>query len=141
MTPAQDLAAQLLRRASEDAAAVSAMLPLESVTDAIVCFHAQQAVEKSLKAVLAAHDIDFPAKHDLRMLIGICEREDLQVPDELAEADLLTPYAAELRYDDDRAQIVDRDTALDWATGAVAWGRRTVGGEQATAVEDDLTSN
>src|SRR6185437_239024 len=54
MATGRDLAEQLLRRAADDEAAARAMLPLESVTDAIVGFHAQQAVEKSLKVVLAA---------------------------------------------------------------------------------------
>ncbi len=54
MPTGRDLAEQLLRRAADDETAARAMLPLESVTNAIVGFHAQQAVEKSLKAVLAA---------------------------------------------------------------------------------------
>lgn len=58
MATGRDLAEQLLRRAADDEAAARAMLPLEPVTDAIVGFHAQQAVEKSLKAVLAARNVD-----------------------------------------------------------------------------------
>lgn len=30
-----------------------------------VCFHAQQCVEKYLKALLSLHGIDFPKTHDL----------------------------------------------------------------------------
>jgi HEPN domain-containing protein len=44
MASEQDLAEQLLRRADEDAA--GAMLPIDEVADVLVCFHAQQAVEK-----------------------------------------------------------------------------------------------
>jgi HEPN domain-containing protein len=65
MATGRDLAEQLLRRAGEDEAAARAMLPLESVTDAIVGFHAQQTVEKSLKAVLAARDAEFLFIHDI----------------------------------------------------------------------------
>jgi hypothetical protein len=46
MATGRDLAEQLLRRAADDEAAVRAMLPLESVADLIVGFHAQQVVEK-----------------------------------------------------------------------------------------------
>ncbi|HTB71391.1 MAG TPA: HEPN domain-containing protein [Solirubrobacteraceae bacterium] len=35
------------------------MLLIDEVADVLVCFHAQQAVEKALKAVLAAHRVEF----------------------------------------------------------------------------------
>jgi HEPN domain-containing protein len=41
------------------------MLPLEGVTDAIVGFGARQAVEKSLKAVLAACGVEFLSAYDI----------------------------------------------------------------------------
>jgi HEPN domain-containing protein len=126
MATERDLAEQLLRRAAEDKDAAEAMLPLDGVTDAIVCFHAQQAVEKSLKSVLAAHGVEFEHRHDLRVLMGQCEHAGLSLPDELAEADLLSPYAAELRYDDDQVRALERETALTWATAAVAWARRLI---------------
>lgn len=44
-----DTAHGLLARARDDAAAVRAALPLAEITDGIVGFHAQQAVEKSIK--------------------------------------------------------------------------------------------
>jgi HEPN domain-containing protein len=73
MATGNDLAEQLLRRAVDDEAAARAMLPLKPVTDAIVGFHAQQAVEKSLKAVLAPRNVDFPFIHDLGGLVDLCE--------------------------------------------------------------------
>jgi hypothetical protein len=45
------------------------------------------------------------------------------VPDELGEVDQLTPYAGALRYDAEDPKLVDRETALRWATVAVAWAR------------------
>jgi HEPN domain-containing protein len=121
-----DLAKQLLRRAADDEAATQAMLPLEPVTDAIVGFHAQQAVEKSLKAVLAARNVEFPFNHDLRGLADLCEKAGVRLPGELEGVDRLTPYAAGLRYDEDQPSIVARETALNWATGAVAWARSQI---------------
>ena len=49
----RELAAQLLDRAADDVAAASALLEVAGVSDAIVGFHAQQAVEKAIKAVLS----------------------------------------------------------------------------------------
>jgi HEPN domain-containing protein len=127
MASQQDLAAQLLRRANEDAAGARAMLPIDVVADVLICFHAQQAVEKSLKAVLAARGVEFAHRHDLRVLIGQCENEGVLLPDDLAEVDLLSPYAAELRYDDDTVHAVERETASRWATAAVQWAQGLVG--------------
>jgi HEPN domain-containing protein len=39
-----------------------------------VCFHAQQAVEKALKAVLLARQVDFPLTHDLEVLLDIGQK-------------------------------------------------------------------
>ncbi len=36
-----------------------------------VCFHAQQCVEKYLKAVLLLHGVDFPKVHDLEALLAL----------------------------------------------------------------------
>ncbi len=63
------------------------------------CFHAQQAIEKSLKAVLAYFGEPIPHIHDLEKLaervLAVARGLDVD-PDELSE---LTPYAIELRYD------------------------------------------
>jgi hypothetical protein len=39
---------------------------------------------------------------------------------------LLSPYAAELRYDDDTVHAVEREMASRWATAAVQWARGLV---------------
>lgn len=58
-------------------------------------FHAEQAVEKALKALLVWHAVDFPPRHDLGLLQAL-------LPEDLATRDLaiaaLTVYAVEQRY-------------------------------------------
>lgn len=122
------LARQLLDRADDDIAAAAALLEVEQVSDAIVGFHAQQAVEKALKAVLAAAQVDYPFTHDLQLLVALCGRAVVPMPADLADTvPRLSPYAARLRYGAVDADIVDRATALRWAREAVAWARsRTV---------------
>jgi HEPN domain len=63
-------------------------------------FNAQQAVEKALKAVLAGRGEDFPFTHDIAALIELCQDEGFQLPDDLREADRLTPICrrASLRH-------------------------------------------
>ncbi len=41
-----------------------------------ICFHAQKAVEKYLKAFLAFHDIDFPRTQDVDYLLMECQKID-----------------------------------------------------------------
>jgi HEPN domain-containing protein len=71
MADHRDLARELIGLAEDDRAAAAALLDVEGVSDAIVAFHAQQAVEKSLKAVLASRGVDFPFTHDLAALLQI----------------------------------------------------------------------
>jgi HEPN domain-containing protein len=126
MASKQDLAEQLLRRADTDAAGARAMLPINEVADVLVCFHAQQAVEKALKAVLAARGVEFPFIHDIGGLTKLCREAGAPLPGEMDGADQLTPYAAGLRYDDDTVHAVERETASRWATAAVQWARGLV---------------
>jgi len=121
-----DLAEQLLRRAVDDEAAAKALLPVKSVTNVIVGQHAQQGVEKAIKAVLAARGVEFPFIHDIAGLMSLCKNAGLQMPEDLRGADQLTPYAGALRYGEEDLDLVDRDTALRWVTAAVKWARDMV---------------
>jgi HEPN domain-containing protein len=71
------------------------------------CFHAQQAAEKYLKALLAFHGQPIPRTHDLEELQRLCAQL-LSLP-EFATLDLteLSGYAVELRYDADFWPEVD----------------------------------
>lgn len=72
MATHKDLARELLELARADATAAREMAEVAAVDDAIVAFHGQQAVEKSMKAVLAFADREFPFTHDLVELAMLC---------------------------------------------------------------------
>lgn len=126
MADQHDLAAVLLARATDDEAAVRALLDVESVTDPIVGFHAQQAVEKALKSVLASRGADFPFSHELAGLMKLCDSAGAPVPPALSEARRLTPYGARMRYGEAVAEGVTRAEAAMWAAAAIAWARPVV---------------
>ena len=63
-----------------------------------LCFHAQQTVEKSLKAVLLQEGVHFPYTHDIARLITLIRETTLPWADELDQAAELTGYAVETRY-------------------------------------------
>jgi HEPN domain-containing protein len=121
MTDSRAAAAVLLARAADDEAAAKALLDVESVTDAVVGFHAQQAVEKAIKAVLVERGVVYRLTHDLAYLMEVCEDAEIAVPGELAEADRLSAFAVRLRYDDPPAAVVDRHQALALASAAIRW--------------------
>jgi HEPN domain-containing protein len=86
-----------------------------------VGFHAQQAVAKALKAVIANCDQDFPFTHDIGLLMQLCQDAGLELPADLAEADRLTPYAAAIRYGLGDPRAVPTSDALCWASLAIEW--------------------
>lgn len=116
-----NLAVVLLARAQDDLTAARSLLDIPLVADTIVCFHAQQAVEKALKAALAAGGHDFPFTHDLDGLRETCIAAGLGLPTTLDEIDRLTPYAVQARYGSEDPHTVSRAVALEVATAAVSW--------------------
>lgn len=92
-----------------------------NVADAIVGFHAQQAVEKALKSVLAASGDDFPWTHDLRHLIERLSDLETPLPASLHEIRVLAPWAVEFRYGETIDDPLDRDQAVTLAGEVIGW--------------------
>jgi len=65
-------------------------------TDA-VCFHAQQCVEKYLKAFLVCEGIDFSRTHDIEQLVSLLP-ESIWLRLSIEEQRRLTAYATVTRY-------------------------------------------
>lgn len=86
-------------------------------TDA-VCFHAQQCVEKYLKAMLVLNGIEVPRTHQLNIILALLPPETRP---ELspAERSQLTEYAVSTRYPGDYDPI-----SLEEAREAVRIARR-----------------
>ena len=66
----------------------------------IVCFHAQQCVEKYLKAFLVIKNIDFPRTHDIEYLVSLLP-ENIWLRLSIEEQRRLTAYATVTRYPGD----------------------------------------
>jgi HEPN domain-containing protein len=116
-----DLAGVLLARAVDDETLVRKVCSDTDVADTIVGFHAQQATEKLIKAVLAARGVTFVKSHALSYLIGLVEENDIEAPDELSEADVLSPWAVEFRYEGEEPPALDRSAALVLVEQLRAW--------------------
>jgi len=62
-----------------------------------VCFHAQQCVEKYLKALLVLHEIDCPKTHDMGVLFRLLPKP-LDIAMSPMDQRRLTDYATTARY-------------------------------------------
>ncbi len=91
----------LLKKAHEDLVLLNKIVKDNDVSDSIFGFHAQQSVEKLLKALLSFNNIEFPRSHDLRFLLELMDGCGLGVNLEIENlCDELTPYSVTFRYDD-----------------------------------------
>jgi HEPN domain-containing protein len=72
----------------------------ESLFDVeIFGFHAQQTVEKLLKAWLSKVGIKYEKIHDLQVLFDLLKDNNQNFPEELEELGNLTDFAVAFRYD------------------------------------------
>lgn len=124
--PELEEALLLLRKAREDAGAVEKFAFDRDIADSVVGFHAQQAAEKAMKAVLASCGDEFPWTHDLRHLMDRLRAVDLSLPDSLREVRVLAPWAVEFRYGETIDDPLDREQALALALDVVAWADASI---------------
>jgi HEPN domain-containing protein len=119
--------ADWLRCARSDLALARIQRPTEVLLDAL-CFHAQQAVEKSLKAVLLSRGIHFPYTHDIARLITLVQQANILWSEELDQAADLSEYASEGRYpgsaepvseEEYRQAILTAERMLAWAVSVI----------------------
>jgi HEPN domain-containing protein len=108
-------ARMLLGIAREDFAAMKALRNAENTTDRTFGFHAQQAVEKALKAWLMLLGVSYPYTHSLDTLLGLLEDEiGVARVAQFRDLDFLSPFAVQFRYstNDDAGDELDRDGLL-----------------------------
>ena len=125
MTPFIEEAHRLLRLARRDyqTSAILSSHPEAQISP--ICFHAQQCVEKSLKAVMTANEVYFRYTHDLGELTNLLTSAGITPPFTTGELQRLTPYAVELRYDEG-VPLLTREEAGRIATRTLAWAEGLV---------------
>jgi HEPN domain-containing protein len=123
-----DLAALYAKKASNDATAAREFAENSEISDEIIGFHAQQAVEKSLKAVMATLGLPQQRTHDIDQLGRLLEEQGIELPVPRSRLAELTDFAVPLRYEDlldaeplDRhATVALVEEARQWATERLA---------------------
>lgn len=82
--------------------------------DEIFGFHAQQAVEKALKAWLALLGVEYPRTHDLSFLLNMLKDQGQNV-ESLYDLIEFNPYAVQYRYEafEEIGNPLDRSNVTD----------------------------
>lgn len=93
-----------------------------------LCFDAQQAAEKAIKAVMIAHGIVFPYTHDLARLLTILESHTERIPDAIRRAVQLTRFATHTRYPSVEEPVSEQEyaEAIAIAEAVVRWAEERI---------------
>jgi hypothetical protein len=126
MKPHVEEAWRALRPADHDIQAFTVLAASPEVHRGIIGFHAQQAVEKSLKAALFSRRIEFRRTHNLTYLASLLRRNGMNPP--LADGQLmrLNPFAVALRYDEMDVPSLKPDELAGWVADVRVWAEKQV---------------
>ena len=123
----RELVAEWMRRARSDLV-VARLTEDERIAPEILAFHAQQAADKALKALLVQRQVEFPHTHVIALLVNLCQRAGFQGTEALAEAVPLTRYAVTTRYPGEE-ELVSRQEAreaAELAARVLAWAEAQI---------------
>ncbi|MDY7001273.1 MAG: HEPN domain-containing protein [Thermodesulfobacteriota bacterium] len=124
--PEPGSAAEWLQFAQSDLALAKISLPDQVFYNAL-CFHAQQAAEKSIKALLVRFGIHPPKTHSIESLLAFLPKT-LEIPPEVEWAAGLTDYAVTTRYPGDFEEVLESEwkDAVRMAEEVFIWAKRTI---------------
>jgi HEPN domain-containing protein len=88
-----------------------------------LCFDAQQAVEKALKALLVHRNIPFRYVHDIAELLTLVEQSGIRLPEDVRLAAGLSDYAVAARYPGPMEPVTEEEyqEAIALAEAVLRW--------------------
>jgi HEPN domain-containing protein len=120
-----ELSRVLSRKAEGDAKAMRLLAANLEIDDESVGFHAQQAIEKWIKAVMAWHGLPEERTHDLSLLLEILAAAGIEAPPGSDWLDFLTVFAVPLRYEELLdIELLDRDAIVALVDAVGDWAER-----------------
>ena len=110
----RDHAAMLLRLAHEDLSALQGMADANIFSNGVFGFHAQQAVEKSVKAWLALKGVQYPRIHDIAELVALLQDNQIVLPERFQVIVSFSDFAVQFRYEsyEEYGSNLDRDQII-----------------------------
>jgi HEPN domain-containing protein len=120
--------ASWLRFARSDLA-LARQQPAGDVLAETLCFHAQQAVEKTIKAVLIHRGVPVPKLHSIERLIDLLPPDVPRTADLIASAQL-TDYGTVFRYPGEEHPVSAEEyrEAVRLAEAVMAWAQESLSG-------------
>lgn len=93
-----------------------------------LCFQAQQAAEKAIKAVLIRRNVEFPYIHDLGVLLTILEEGGEEIPEAVWQAERLTHFAVATRHPGAEPRVTEKQhqEALEIAKAVIRWAEERI---------------
>jgi HEPN domain-containing protein len=97
-----------------------------------LCFDAQQAVEKSLKALLIHYQIPFRYVHDIAELLTLLEQGGITLPEDVRRAAGLSDYAVAARYPGPMEPVTEEEyqEAIILSATVLRWVEQLLGPAQ-----------
>jgi HEPN domain-containing protein len=125
-----DFALLLSRKAAGDEDVVRRLIDIPEVVDETLGFHAQQAVEKLIKAVLVRNGVAYDRTHNIAYLLTLLDGAGVDPPTGVSQEDLiaLSPWAVQFRYDDESHAVLDRPVARRAVEKTRTWADTQLGG-------------
>jgi HEPN domain-containing protein len=114
----REYAELLVQKSRDELNAAQTLMATDDWAPHVVGFLLQQTVEKAMKSVLAAREIEIPHTHDLGELSERLSESGVRMPSTLGSIDWLTPWGVTFRYDDPGISL-DTSAGLDAAHDAV----------------------
>jgi len=118
-----------LKRAESNLARAAIGKSDEKILFEDLCFDCQQAVEKSLKALLVLYNQESIITHSISILLSnIQEDITIVIPDFVNESVILTDYAVQTRYPGfyDAVTETEYKIALQLASQVLAWVKKEI---------------
>jgi hypothetical protein len=116
-----ELAQLLMEKAAGDEKILFRLIDDEDIPDDGLGFHAQQAVEKMIKAVLAHNEVVYERTHNIAYLLTLLDGGSIPKPDRADDLPNLSPWAAELRYARQPETVPDRQEMCSLVEQTKTW--------------------
>lgn len=99
MSAHKEQAAALIAAGERDLLALRLLNQTEQAPHEVIGFHAQQAAEKFIKALLVLNGIVFERIHDLVLLYRLAEQQGVAIAADVEQLRALNGYAVQFRYE------------------------------------------
>ena len=120
----KELVQALLNRAETDLLNATILRNSNQGNPEGIGFHVQQAVEKSIKAILVFHVIDYPRTHSIAELTRLVSDNKINLPAAYLESNRYTSYARDLKYGElSPNEKFDFDEAIAHAAECVSFAK------------------